>query len=198
MEVNIAAFTSFIIITSFTPGPNNIASASFGMLLGYKQTFKFLMGVVVGFFLMLWVCALLSGFLLQSAPFINTYLKYIGAVYIIWLAYQTLRASYATTGEVKLLATFTRGLLLQMVNPKGLFYGLTIFTTFLAGTKGDVFSILPWTLLLAVVCFCAISTWTLFGNVIQKYMQNKILKQAVNILFSLALVLTALQIVGII
>jgi cysteine/O-acetylserine efflux protein len=198
MEVNIAAFASFIFITSFTPGPNNIASASFGMLIGYRQTFKFLLGVVAGFFFILWLCALLSGFLLKSAPFINYYLKYVGAGYIVWLAYQTLKASYSTPGEVKQLASFSRGFLLQLVNPKGLFYGMTIFTTFLVGTNGDVMAIAPWTLMLIVVCFCAISTWTLFGNLIQKYMQNPRLKRAVNIILSLALVLTALQIIDLI
>lgn len=192
MDINYAAFFSFILITSLTPGPNNIACASFGMLLGYKKTLKFILGVVAGFFLLLWICALLSNYLLQFAPFINNYLKYAGALYIIWLAYQTLKASYTSTSEVQHLASFGRGFLLQLVNPKGVFYGMTIFTTFLSG--GSIIQIAPWNFILIAVCFLTVSTWTLFGNLIQKYMQNALLKQAINIVLALALVLTAMQI----
>jgi cysteine/O-acetylserine efflux protein len=194
MEVNVAAFLSFIIITSFTPGPNNIACASFGMLIGYRQTFKFILGVLAGFLCLLIICAVLSNFLLQSAPFINDYLKYIGALYILWLAYHTMKASYQASEEVKQLASFGRGFVLQLVNPKGIFYGMTIFTTFLSGANGNLFLVAPWLLGLLVVGFCSVSTWTLFGNLIQRYLQNARLKQAVNIVLALALVLTAMQI----
>jgi cysteine/O-acetylserine efflux protein len=195
--MNITAFLSFILITSFTPGPNNITCASFGMLLGYRQTLKFLLGIVAGFVIVLVICALLSSAILIAAPFFNIYLKYIGAGYIIWLAYHTLKASYSANGEIKQLASFGRGLLLQLVNPKGIFYGITIFTTFLYSPEQNILTLLPWILVLGAVCFLAISTWTLFGNFIQKYMQNEKLKQAVNIILSLALVFTALQILDV-
>jgi cysteine/O-acetylserine efflux protein len=195
--INLAAFISFILITSFTPGPNNITCASFGMLLGYKQTLKFLFGIVSGFVVVLGLCALLSSAILTATPFFNTYLKYIGAAYIIWLAYQTLKASYSANTEIKQLASFGRGFLLQLVNPKGIFYGITIFTTFLYNADQNILVQFPWILVLAVVCFSATSTWTLFGNFIQKYMQNEKLKRAVNIILSLALVFTALQILDV-
>lgn len=194
MDVNIAAFLSFIVITSFTPGPNNIACASFGMLIGYRQTLKFILGIATGFFCVLLICALLSNFLLQSAPFINDYLKYIGAIYILWLAYQTMKASYQAREEVKHLASFGRGFLLQLVNPKGIFYGMTIFTTFLSGANGNLIRVLPWMLGLFVFCLISVSTWTLFGNLIQRYLQNARLKQVVNMVLALALVITAMQI----
>jgi cysteine/O-acetylserine efflux protein len=192
--MNLVAFLSFIFITTYTPGPNNITCASFGMHLGYKQTFKFLMGIVAGFFTVLWICVLLSSVILELAPFINTYLKYVGAAYILWLAYHTLKASYTSSSEIKELATFSRGFLLQLVNPKGIFYGITIFTTFLYGQDKGIIAHAPWIFVLAAVCFSSVSVWTLFGNFIQKYMQNELLKKAINIILSLALVYTALQI----
>lgn len=192
--MNLVAFLSFIFITTYTPGPNNITCASFGMHLGYKQTFKFLMGIVAGFFTVLWICVMLSSVILELAPFINTYLKYIGAAYILWLAYHTLKASYTSSLEIKELAKFSRGFLLQLVNPKGIFYGMTVFTTFLYEPDKNILSHTPWILVLAVICFSSISIWTLFGNFIQKYMQNETLKKAINIILSLALVYTALQI----
>ena len=33
---------SFVVVTTFTPGPNNISSASMGVLHGYRKTLNFL------------------------------------------------------------------------------------------------------------------------------------------------------------
>ena len=192
MELNYTAFISFVLITSFTPGPNNIACASFAMLMGYKKTLKFILGVVAGFVMILSICALLSNLILLYAPFFNTYVKYAGAVYIGWLAYQTLKAGYSSDGQLEKFASFGRGMMLQLVNPKGLFYAMTVFTTFLAG--GGILQITPWIIFLGGICFTSISVWALFGNMIQKYMQNAKHRQAINIALASALFLTALQI----
>lgn len=196
MEFASLSFLSFILITSITPGPNNISSASMGMLLGYRKTLNYLSGISTGFFLLMLVCSLLSTSLLHYAPSAQAYLKYVGAAYIIWLAWKTLSASYSTSESGEQLATFTRGLMLQVVNPKGLVYGLTIFTTFLAGINGDFLTLGPWVIFLALVCFFCTSTWALFGALIEKHMKNQKIKLAINVLLSLGLVYTALDILG--
>ncbi|MEP4094109.1 LysE family transporter [Reichenbachiella sp.] len=196
MEFASISFLSFIMITSITPGPNNISSASMGMLLGYRKTLNYLLGISTGFFLLMLVCSLLSTSLLHYAPSAQQYLKYVGASYIIWLAWKTLSASYAADAAGQQLASYTRGLTLQVVNPKGLVYGLTIFTTFLAGTNGDYLVLISWVIFLALVCFACTSTWALFGALIQKYMRNQKIKFGINVMLSLALIYTALDIAG--
>jgi len=105
-----------------------------------------------------------------------------------------MKASYQAREEVKHLASFGRGFVLQLVNPKGIFYGMTIFTTFLSDANGNLMLVAPWILGLVVVGLISVSTWTLFGNLIQRYLQNVRLKQVVNMVLALALVLTAIQI----
>lgn len=196
MEYLSVSFLSFIFVTTITPGPNNISSASMGMLYGYQRTLKYLLGIASGFFLLLFVCAMLSSSLMYYAPWAQQYLKYIGAVYIIWLAYKTFNASYTAGQSEAHLASFTKGLLLQVVNPKGLFYGMTIFTTFLVGANQYLLLLLCWTVFLALVCFFSVSVWAMFGTMIQRYMKNEKAKLVINALLSLALVYTALDIAG--
>ena len=196
MEFVNATFLSFVFVTTMTPGPNNISSASMGMLFGYHQTLKYLLGIASGFFLLLFACAVLSSSLLYYAPWAQQYLKYVGAAYIVWLAYKTFNASYGANQEDTQLASYSRGLLLQVVNPKGLFYGMTIFTSFLVGANEKPVWLLSWTVFLAVVCFASVSVWALFGAMIQKYMKNEKAKMMINALLSLALVYTALDIIG--
>jgi cysteine/O-acetylserine efflux protein len=50
---------SFVIVTTFTPGPNNISSASMAVMCGYKKTFNYLIGISSGFFVVMIACAYL-------------------------------------------------------------------------------------------------------------------------------------------
>lgn len=196
MEYISVSFLSFIFITTITPGPNNISSASLAMLFGYQKTLRYLLGIATGFFFLLFACAILSGTLMHYAPTAQVYLKYVGATYIIWLAYKTFNASYSDTKKETELASFSKGLMLQIVNPKSLFYGLTIFTTFLVGASEYPAVLFSWAIFLAMVCFFSVSIWALFGAMIQKHMKNKKAKVAINAILSLALIYTALDIIG--
>ena len=42
MNSDLFALMSFVIITTFTPGPNNISSASQGVLFGYRKALPYL------------------------------------------------------------------------------------------------------------------------------------------------------------
>jgi cysteine/O-acetylserine efflux protein len=72
---------SFVIVTTFTPGPNNISSASMGVLYGYKKTFNYLAGISAGFFVVMIACAYLSSTLLNIIPLAERYLRWLGAGY---------------------------------------------------------------------------------------------------------------------
>ena len=50
MKIETFSLISFVIITTFTPGPNNISSASMGIMYGYKKTLDFLLGIAAGIF----------------------------------------------------------------------------------------------------------------------------------------------------
>ncbi len=92
MNPEVLALISFVIITTYTPGPNNISSASMGVLYGYKRTLPYLFGIILGFFVVLSLCGLLSGFLREKIPAFEQVLRIVGALYILWLAWHTRRA----------------------------------------------------------------------------------------------------------
>ena len=45
MGIDFIPLVSFVMVTTFTPGPNNISSASMGVLYGYRDTVKYLAGL---------------------------------------------------------------------------------------------------------------------------------------------------------
>ena len=68
MNIDMIPLISFVIVTTFTPGPNNISSASMGVMYGYKKAFNYLVGIASGFFLVMIACAYLSSALLTFIP----------------------------------------------------------------------------------------------------------------------------------
>ena len=122
--LNWAGMLPFIFITSFTPGPNNVASASMGMLYGYRKSLPFLLGIVCGFFVLMLLSGLLSQTLMDVLPSFETILRIVGAIYIGWLAYETLRSSYDFELKEQPTLTYWRGFFMQMLNVKAIFYGL--------------------------------------------------------------------------
>lgn len=197
MDLNWAALIPFMLVTTFTPGPNNIASASMGMLYGYRKSLRFLLGIVSGFFLVMLLSGLLSRTLLDILPSFEMILRAIGTVYIIWLAVETLRSSYDFELQEQPPLSFWRGFFLQLLNIKAIFYGLTLYSSFLSPLTGRLDVLLLSAVCLAGLGFCSVSAWALFGVVIHRFLKKPALRKGVNIGLALLLLYTAVEISGV-
>ena len=193
MNIEILPLLSFVVITTFTPGPNNISSASMGVLYGYKKTVNYLAGIASGFFVIMLACAYLSSSLLSVVPVAAYYLRWIGAGYIIWLAVCTLRSSYSFSESDAAAKAFTKGFILQLFNPKVAVYGLTLYSTFLLPIAGRLDYLSLSALTFAMTAFAATSTWAIFGAGIKQYLNDNRFQKIVNTTLCLLLVYTAVD-----
>jgi cysteine/O-acetylserine efflux protein len=197
MSIDILATLTFIFITSFTPGPNNISGAALGALHGYRKTLRYLLGMTVGFFLMMFLCMWISTSFLDILPQYEPILRYIGAAYTLYLAFSILKAGYSFESENRQPLGFTAGFLLQLFHPKLIIYGLTLFSTFLDPLTDKLFQLLA-VIGLTLISFWACSTWTLFGSIIKKYLHHPRARLTLNIVLALFLVYTALELAHIV
>ena len=198
MEFNIIPAIAFVIITTITPGPNNIMSTSMGVMYGYRRALPFLIGIATGYLILLLTCSSLSLFLTKYLPSFTPYIRIIGAIYIFWLAYTIFRnTSFITNGNESKPLKFQNGFLLQFVNPKAIFCGLTVFTTFLSPILDNYLEIILYSILFSCICFSAISTWALSGNLVRGYLNTPIKIKILGVILSLALVCTAIDILDI-
>jgi cysteine/O-acetylserine efflux protein len=189
---------SFVLITTFTPGPSNISSASMGVLHGYKNTLNYLLGLAGGFFLVMFLSGWISTTLLSFFPALEPALRYIGAGYILYLAFAILKASYTFNADDVKPMGFGHGLMLQILNPKLIVYAFTLFAAFLAPLTSNAALLVLVVILLTMTAFCATSVWALFGTVIKTYLHDSRVKASVNMILSFLLVYTAIELAGII
>jgi len=196
--IDFATLIPFVLITTFTPGPNNLSCASMSINFGIKKTMNYIYGIVTGFFLLLLLCGFFSKLLFMAIPSVEPIMRWVGAVYILYLAYGTFKASFSFKEKSnQYLWGFYKGVLLQFINPKGIIYGLTLYSVFLNPLIGNPFYIALFSLCFALVGLCSVLTWALFGAMINQYLHHLKLRIILNGILSLLLAYTAVKISGI-
>ena len=184
---------SFVLISTFTPGPANLSSSSLAALYGFRRTLAYQSGLTVGVLVMMLAGGLLSAGLLSGFPMLEPVLRWAGAAYILYLAYGLLRATYASAGRASAPLGFWRGLLLNLSNP---FYALTLFSSFLASLVGRGLELMVAAGVLAMVSACASAVWAIFGAQVNRRLSKTRAARWVNLGLAALLVLAAADLIG--
>ena len=159
-----AAFLSFIIITSITPGPNTIMAMVAGQTIGFKKSFKLNLGMAMGMSITGLVAGLFASWLQHSTTFIDV-MKVIGSLYLLYLAYHVAVSKPDAANHDS--ATFMTGLLLQLSNIKVYLYFITGLGAF---TLPGLLNQIPLRLLVMIVVGSAGTfLWTASGQLINRF-----------------------------
>jgi len=157
-------FLIYIFITAYTPGPNNIMSMSNAVRYGFKKSFPFNLGILVGFSIVMQICTLLSAIIFSHISQAKIYLQIFGAGYMLYLAWQIWKSS----SEIQLAetkgASFISGFTLQFLNPKLYFYAFTSMSTFILPYFHSTLTLVEFALFLAFFGFTGSVAWTVFGS----------------------------------
>ncbi len=144
---------------SATPGPNMLLLVSRTLAQGRAAGFVSLAGTSTGFALHAIAAALGLSALLAAVPLAFEVVKWIGAVYLAWLAIVTWRSSAAPetaarAPRIARSAMYRQGLLTAVLNPKVAVFQLALFPQFVDPSRGSVLAqslVLALTQLLIVV-----------------------------------------------
>jgi len=196
MGVAVIPVLSYALVSIFTPGPNNITSSSLGMRVGYPRTLRFIGGVVTGFFCIMVASGLLTELLVSAYDRIAVILKIAGVTYLLWLVYTVLRHEQGPHASHEAGARYRDGLLLQLVNPKVILFGLTMYATLLAPLAKSWLAVVVSAASLAVLSFCSTSLWALLGAGIQRFIANPKVRFAYSLVLAGLLLYAAWSIVA--
>ena len=161
------SFAIYVIINAFTPGPGNILAFNTMTNYGWKKGKSLFIGIFVGYFFVQTICAVLIFGLDNFINPIMFVLKYAGAIYILWLAYQV-AISKPDNKVAGKHPSFWTGFVLQMVNVKIFLFGITSLTGYITPYYSSFGSLLFFVLIIAAVGTIATLAWILFGGLFQK------------------------------
>lgn len=169
--MDIPAMLLYMVVTGVTPGPNNLMSLYLSAQYGFRGARRFMVGSSLGFFLKMLLCGALNVALAAVVPALVPYLKWLGAAYMLYLAFTMLRSGFAPAGEEKEKtgeSTYLSGLALQVVNIKSWVACLSVFSVYVTPRT----TALPVILGVSVVNTCGMILWTVlwggFGSAIRR------------------------------
>lgn len=172
--MNFSAFFTYMVLTTFSPGPNNIMSLANANRFGLKNTMNFILGVTSGFLIIMLLCGYFNLLLFKYIPGIKGFIGIIGALYLTYLAYYvfTDKSDSSDTEEVKKAFTFRSGMTLQFINPKVIIYGITVQSVFIIPHYNTWFSLLFFSAVLAFAGFVSTSLWAYSGSIMQTFLKG--------------------------
>lgn len=186
-----AALVVFTFVTSVTPGPNNLMLLSSGVNFGFRRTLPHMLGVGLGFVVLLLAVGAGLGSLLTTLPWLYTALKIAGGLYLLYLAWRIATSGpidAATDSGAKPL-TFLEAAAFQWVNPKGWVMAVTAMATYTAPSN-------YWpTMLIVAATFGAVnvpsvSAWAGLGVVLRRWLSDSGRLRVFNIVMAGLLVLS--------
>lgn len=117
---------------SITPGPNMLLALSNGTTKNRQIVAVGILGAGIGNVILITAVSLGLGAMMQASLLLFNLVKWIGTIYLIWLAIQLWRntpdaTKLQTQTNKTIYATFSRSLVVAISNPKALLF----FTAFL-------------------------------------------------------------------
>jgi cysteine/O-acetylserine efflux protein len=162
--MNFLAFITYVLVTTFTPGPNNMMAMSNGLHDGFRKSIRFLIGVFVGFVFVMILCSYLNFALVSFLPQARFWLNLLGTGYMIYLGIHIAMTKQDEQVEIERpLNTFQAGVFMQFLNLKVILYGITVFSNFIIPFHQDLMTLTLFSIGLASVGLIATACWAAFG-----------------------------------
>jgi threonine/homoserine/homoserine lactone efflux protein len=169
-------FIVFTFVGSFTPGPNNMISTASGAAFGFVRTLPQMLGVSIGFPAMLLALGLGLGEIFRQLPWLHEALRYVGAAFLLYLAWRIARTADVEAVEARRPLTFVEAALFQWLNPKAWTLCLGViaaFTTPGLSIGASLVELGVLAFLAGVIAFIALVVWCLFGVMIAKLLRDE-------------------------
>jgi threonine/homoserine/homoserine lactone efflux protein len=181
---------TFIFVSSITPGPNNVMLTASGANFGYKRSVPHMLGITVGGTIMLLLVGAGLGALFEQVPQLYTVLQYVGAAYLIWLAWKIATSGRAQVADARSKPfNFWQAAAFQWVNPKAWLMSVGVVAAY---TSPNAYwaSLAVGAVVMLIVNYPCISAWTLFGSAIGRWLQSPRALQIFNGVMAVLLLLS--------
>jgi len=162
-------------LLTVTPGPNNLLLAASGVQHGFRRSLPMLLGIVLGFPLLVLCVGLGLGPAFGAVPALKTVLKFAASAYLLYLAWQVATTqTIATTGEISQPIGFLKMAGFQWVNPKVWSMAITVTSSVMiadtATVWGDVWGAVTAALIIMATTSIFNTAWLIAGALLRDWL----------------------------
>ena len=161
----------FAFVSSITRGPNNIMLTSSGIRHGFTRSIPHMLGITIGFGILLAMCAAGVGSLVLAMPQIHLLLKVLGSAYLLYLAWQLRSMAFAQSenNQARPMSLFGAALF-QFANPKAWVMAVTGASAFLPIVQPMWLATMVFCLVFCAINLPCIGVWAGTGAALRRYL----------------------------
>lgn len=182
---------AYALAASISPGPVNLVCLSSGTRYPVAQGLIFVTGATLGFVLLFLAIGLGLYSAMQLVAGLDNLLRWLGAVFLLYLSLQLMRDNGRLSDDRKLSAPgFFTGALMQWLNPKA---WLASASGIAAYTNGqDIWQVAVFAGLYLPICWLSLSCWVYAGAYLQRHVHRPLTMIIINRTLALLLALSTL------
>lgn len=182
----------FAISTCGTPGPNNYMIIASGINYGVKRSIPHVVGINIGFPLMVIAVGLGFGGVLRGFPMFYDILRPIGVAYLLYLAYRIATASVDTADAERRSKplSLVQAAAFQVVNPKAWVMTVGALVTYGTATGPSVVEVLLIALVFFIFGTPCTCTWLWLGASLKKLLARPLYFRIFNVGMAVLLVVS--------
>ncbi|MGE0499302.1 MAG: LysE family translocator [Rhizobiaceae bacterium] len=169
----LAALALFALVTSVTPGPNNIMLLTSGVNFGFRRTIPHMLGISTGFASLLAGVGLGLGAIITAFPGLHLMLKIAGGAYLLYLAWRIAmsRAIGDRKKENGKPMTLFEAAAFQWINPKAWVMAVTAMAIY-TNPERQFLTVAIVTLVFTLVNLPSVSSWAGFGVALRGFLSE--------------------------
>ncbi len=165
----------FAFVTSITPGPNNMMLLASGVNFGFAASLRHLVGIRSGFLIMLLAVGLGLGQAFTEYPVAHELMKWLGAIYMIYLAWRIGQSNKPDSSDAALSDHGPMGFwsapAFQWINPKAWVMAIGYFSTYVPSGGGFACVALA-SVLFAGINLPSCGVWALMGQHLRRFLTD--------------------------
>lgn len=184
------SFLAYAFTTALTPGPNNFLTLNTVGRFGIKRSWPMMLGILAGIGIIMTLTAILSSLLAAWIPQLSVIARYLGAVYILYLAYKIWTSPAPSIDPTQKAPRFVTGMGLQFLNVKIILYAITSLNSFVLPITQNPWVVAGYALLLTSISGISLVIWAGLGALLTQIMQKHY--RIINAVLTLILVESAI------
>lgn len=166
------SFLAYAFTTALTPGPNNFLTLNTVSRFGIKRSGPMMVGILCGIGVIMLITAILSSLLAAWIPQLSVIARYLGAAYILYLAYRLFTSPAPSVDPTQKAPRFVTGLGLQFLNVKIILYAIMSLNSFVLPITSDPLIVASYALLLTSISGISLVIWAALGVALTRLMQK--------------------------
>lgn len=182
------ALVTFALVSTITPGPNNLMLMASGANFGFARTLPHMSGILVGVLVMFVLVGIGLSRVFHAYPASFQVLKVLSVLYLVFLAWKIATAAGPGEGAEAsgMPLTFIQAALFQWVNPKVWVVALTAITVYSPSHSTETALVVA--LVFTLITFPSVILWTLLGQQLAKFLTNNLRLRIFNGLMGVLLI----------